>query len=86
MEGMNQMVHLHWDFVAFDSYEGDLDGASKMHWAISVRVDGYESEEEAERAARQIVNRKYFKLNRVSECQTCGIQTRMVQAIEDASR
>ena len=76
--------HLHWEFGAFDVYEGDLEGAATVHWAVRVQVDGYESEADALIAAKALVTRRYFKLKSVWECQTCGIQRRMVKVLEDA--
>lgn len=82
--------HLHWRFLAFN--RADVQPASvgqpqeMISWMIQVDVVGYDSEADAEIAARALVQRDTFKLQRVWECTTCGQYGRQVEAAEKIAK
>jgi len=73
--------HYHWEFIGHDSDEEYPMG--KLHWAATVSVLGYDTEDDAKIAASAVLHRKWFILQRVWECPSCGYQGQMIKALGD---
>lgn len=72
--------HWHWEFLAFDAAE---EKPLEIRYGVTVEVIGYLCEADARIAAQDVITRQHFHLRRVWECQACGYQGSMVQAVND---
>ena len=72
--------HLHWQFLAHDEEELR---AKDVHWPVVVVVIGYETEADATIAAEIMIQRRWYLLQKVWECPSCGYQSAMTQSMKE---
>lgn len=71
--------HYHWTFVAYDGEPN----ADTIRYGVKVTVLGYENEEMARMAARDLIKREQFALTDVYECNTCAFQKNYTKAVKE---
>lgn len=69
------MIHLHWDFIAYVK----LNENKSFDQSVFVSVKGHKTEQVALEAAKNIIKRPHYYLQKVWECITCGFQEDMLK-------
>lgn len=71
--------HYHWEFIGYDH---SVPETGQMFGSTRIVVIGYDNQENALIAAKELVPKPHYHLNSVFECNTCKFQSSIVKMNE----